>query len=44
VVLYQEPGGGTVPEVHRGEVEEEGELDVGPLVNNLKATDHRAGA
>ena len=44
VVLHQEPDGGAIPNVHRGEAGEEEKLVVGsyPLVE--QARDHRDGA
>ena len=44
VVLHQEPGGGTIPDVHRGEAGEEGKLVMGSYPSAEQAGDHRDGA
>ena len=44
MVLYQEPSGGVVPNVYRGEAGEEGKLEVGSFPLTEKAGDHRARA
>jgi len=44
MVLYQEPSGGAVPDVYRGEAKEEEKLDVGSFPSIEKASDHRAEA
>ena len=44
MVLYQEPSGGAVPDIYRGEAGEEGKLDVGSFPSIEKAGDHRARA
>ena len=44
VVLHQEPDGGAIPDVHRGEAEEEGKLVVGSCLSVEQAGNHRDGA
>ena len=44
MVLYPKPSGGAIPNVYRGEAEEEGKLDVGSFPSTEKAGDHRASA
>jgi len=41
VVLHQEPGGGTIPDVHQGEAGEAGKLVVGSCSSVEQARDHR---
>ena len=44
MVLHQELGGGVIPDIHRGEVREEGKLVMGSCPSVEQARDHRDGA